>query len=183
MPRCFFRNLLGLSLAAMMLVTSIFPPSFRHSHQGGNDLHHEHFADSSSHFYRIAGNECQENSHSCHSRPSTDVYTLEDSLGDETTHRHFQFLGFSIALPDTYHSPKSGDDSQNNQFVSIRATENILPVTQSNSDTRNWLIQISQDYSPHSMTVFSAIPHSLQPVALVLLCDSARHERSGVQLT
>jgi hypothetical protein len=181
MLRRIFRNLLGLLLTAMMLASSVIPPGFRHAHAGGDDLNHGHSNDPYSVSDRISGNEYKI-SRPCQDIPVFDGYTFENSLGDNTTHRHFQLFGFSVALPDTNHSPKRGDDSPNNQFVSIRATENISLVTQSNSDMRNWLMPISQDYSPYSVTALSAIPYSLQPVTSTLLCDRARHERSGVQL-
>ena len=180
MQRRIFRNLLGLLLTAVMLAFSLIPPGYRHAHEGGNDLSHGHADASHSISHRLTGSEYPGK---CHDSQSFDGCSVENSLGDDKTHRHFQFLGFSVALPDTHRpTEKSGEDSHDNQFVSIRASENILPVSQSNTDARNWLIPIAQDYSPHSVMAISATSHSRQSAAPALLCDRARHERSGVQL-
>jgi hypothetical protein len=179
MPRQISRKLLGLLLTAMMLATSVIPPGYRHSHEGGNDLSHGHADVSHSVSDRFVGNVFPE---TCHDSHFFDGCLAENSLGDDKTHLHFKIFGISVALPETNRSnEKSGEDSHDNQFVSIRASEDILPVTQSNSDARNLLVPISQDFTPHSIAVF-AIPYSLQSATSTLLCDRARHERSGVQL-
>jgi hypothetical protein len=179
MLRRIFRNLLGLVLTAMMLATSVIPPGYRHAHEGGNDLSHGHADVSHSVSNRSAGNEYIG---TCHDIQSFDGCSDETSLGDDKTHLHFKIFGISVALPDTNRSSKSGEDSHDNQFASIRASEDILPVSQSNTDARNWLVLISQEYSPQSVMAISAISHSLQSATPTLLCDRARHERSGVQL-
>jgi hypothetical protein len=183
MLRRVFRNLLGLLLTAMMLAASVIPPGYRHAHEEGGDLRHGHSSDFNLAHSGTAGNACQENGHPSHAPDLFNGCTVENSPAYDKAHRHFQIFGVSVTLPDTHRSSeKSGDDSPKNQIVSIRTTKDILPAGQSEKVLGNWSVFISLNYSPHTAILPSSISHSLQSATSALLCDRARHERSGVQL-
>lgn len=154
-------------LAAILAVTSLSPMGLQHSHHGGGVQHAAHVFLTDRH------------QHAGHAHAHHDLEHDSELLPGATAHTHAWLLGFEITLP-----PGSGSDDEDDSddVVLIRIER------QSTAPDNGWI-----DHWPAIFPAGHVLPadtdpdayvpeHVITPVVSVRLCDTARHERSGVQL-
>lgn len=161
-----FKKGVHLLLAAVLAVTSLSPTGLQHSHHGGGVQHSSHAFVTETH--RHAG---QGHSHR-HELPCT-----PELLSGVMAHTHVWLLGFEITLPP---GSDSGNEDDPNDVVLIRIERQCTAPDNVWIDHGLALCPVaavspvaSDEYLPE---------HAATPVDSVRLCDTARHERSGVQL-
>jgi hypothetical protein len=162
-------------MVATMLGWSVAPPPAQHRHIGGTDLSHQH--------------ESATTGFGCQPPRATDgglnqaVAVGTSMIGGEASHLHFQWLGFRLTLPDD--SPtKKGEDRSPSKLLFVQASRASVPQAHTGGrlDTSLTLLPrdlVAADIASSCARVFC----SLLWVESHPLCDRARHERSGVQLS
>ena len=176
------KSLLSMLLSATVLAGSIMPPGVRHAHAGGNDRSHQHAGISTTVLNQQRHVWCVKCGHHCNGCQSNSVLIASESPGQHAAHLHLMCLGFRLTLPDSSHSAKQSTDTSNSQLVNVRTTEYIRPTQQHNFSVEKLFIPVCQESTADGMTAIHAVVLSSQTVTTTLLCDRARHERSGVQL-
>lgn len=107
---------------------------------------------------------------------------MTDSISGETVHLHFSWLGFTLAFPDQDAPAREGHDEGFDGFVLIRAVEQATPNTPCNGASDRLPIPIERGVVQRRAIAPQALSNTSAPVTTTPLCDSARLERSGVQL-
>jgi hypothetical protein len=157
------RALVNLLTATTVLAWSLAPPPIQHSHQGGRDLSHEHAT--------------------AHAQHACQAAVEPDAISDDASDLHCHWLGFRLALPDG--SPtKKGEDGGLSKLLFVQATRASLFQVHAGSrlDTAPALLPLNlavADIAASRAPIFG----SSSCVTSHPLCDRARHERSGVQLS
>jgi hypothetical protein len=171
-------------LSAAFLATTLTPPAVRHLHESdGETAHHRHAAN------RVAGHE------DVHAWAGQ-VYEHDDATGEHRTlqyagvevsaahpwHLHLVLLGIGMTLPG--HVP---DDDQREPggrvlFISVGSGDNFLPSQPCAQSPLDQLVAAQTPASARDASSSEDVRGVSPPERSVLLCDRARHERSGVQL-
>jgi hypothetical protein len=154
-------------LSIAVLGYSFGAPAVKHAHMRG-DQAHDHHASHSHHHHHLADD---------------DQHRLSDPLGTTSTqHLHITWLGLPITLPSE-DTPSKTDSSQPDSAATL--CNDVSPATPA----------ISAYFVPQvALSVwFASLPPELDPPVprasnralktSIRLCDAARHERSGVQLS
>jgi hypothetical protein len=106
------------------------------------------------------------------------------AVAGEASHLHFQWLGFRLTLPDDNSPAKKGKDRNASKLLFVQASR--ASVLQFHSSVRfdKSLTLPSPDATVMDIAApWPAVFWSLLRVTPHPLCDRARHERSGVQLS
>jgi hypothetical protein len=163
-------------LAAMVLFGSVAPPACEHSHAGGQAPHRHGAADGHDH------------DHAHHTEAH--AVALNHSHNDDlqldaapTLHAHWSFLIFDLSWPV---DEKDGRRPQPDELLD----QALAQVRSAGAPTNNladsaFLLPFVAMKSWAAHCVCDVKPARLQPLYQSLrhlLCDAARHERSGVQL-
>jgi hypothetical protein len=168
--------MLRLTFAALLLVLQLSPPALIHAHAVASASEHSHDA-MSAHGHR---HDAQGHSN------GPEREGVSDEVSHVTPHLHLYLLGFEFALPISGDAPRSPNDNASNHFeattgVTIRLLDDAstlsaacwnMPVFLSATSPTTFCGNLCQT-AQAQFTVHDAPPW---------LCDSARHERSGVQL-
>jgi hypothetical protein len=176
MLRARLPRLLRAALAACLAVVTTMPPAMGHAHDGGDRPHqhahdhdgHRHAASSSDHLAMVSAG-------------------WASTGGGRFAHVHFAWLGLEVTFAWPVGSSSTGDGQAEHIVVrlldSAAQSDGQIDV-QSPPAVGAWLG--SADAARGLLAVCSAellrSVHAHAP-ASVLLCDAARHERSGVQLS
>ncbi len=180
MPHRVVRSLLHVMLSATVLASGIMPPGNRHAHEGGYDRGHRHDGRSAT-VPNQQRDWCVHCGQLC--RDCLASTTSAAAFGNGASHLHFRFFGFHWALPDSSDPVRQTNRGSHGPLVYLRAMgyQGIAPQLNLRAD--RLVVPLCQDYERSSMTaVRSAVP-SPRAITVNLLCDRARHERSGVQLS
>lgn len=155
-----------------MLLSSIVPPGQRHAHAGGDVAHDHHQQQAPNHSH-------DGHHHHHHDHHATDQHGLNADAAEPAAvaHVHFAWWLFDLTLP----VPDESDTDDDESVYLVRLIGDCLPTTISSPATHS--IDVSSPLpgnavAPQSPTCRATTP----PPTAVLLCDVARHERSGVQL-
>lgn len=161
-------------LAAMVLMGSMMPPACEHAHAGGQTPHrhvagelHDH-----GHFHgqrRLIG----------------DDHDLGDALqllSSPVAHAHWTFLVFHLAWPTGHEEDRSRlADSILDEALARRPADYALaPLSDGSAAARIVFWQAGAAIATTISATWS--PPLYHTRTRILLCDTARHERSGVQL-
>lgn len=161
---------LTLLLSATVFLGSVIPPAIQHAHANGSQSHdHDHQA------------------HADHTHLHLDTHSSHESPSEsfQAEHCHLTFLGWDLHLPSSNSpelpSPGSkclGDQSET--LIRLIDTNIVLVLT----PTFEWLeIDFSLDSPLRAAKTDSVLlQRGRMPLASLPLCDSARGQRSGVQL-
>jgi hypothetical protein len=175
------KSVLCMLLSATVLTCSIMPPGVRHAHMGGNELSHSHAGVATTTLNQQHHGWCENCGDHCKGCQS-DSFLVATELPDQyATHLHLMCLGFRLTLPDSSHTAKPSTDTGNSQLVNVCTVEYLRP-TQHNISVEKLFMPVCQESTADGMTAIHAEVLSSQTVMTTLLCDRARHERSGVQL-
>lgn len=177
------RTCLSLLLSAVVLAGGIMPPGLRHAHADA-DRPHRHHLGSDGHALH-ADHPHDQDHHVLRHDP--DRLELEiDALPDSRLHVHLGWFGFELTLPAPG-GPDGGSEREvspgDERAALIRLVEERVPDP---SRTQHWIDDlILALYLPCLGDVPASIqgPFPSPPPISPPLCDAARHERSGVQLT
>jgi hypothetical protein len=161
------RTTTGLLLSAAVLLGSIVPPGQRHAHAAG-DVPHNH---DKQHAHDHSGD--------AHHHHTTDQHGLSTPAVKPAAvaHVHFACWLFDLTMP-----VRDESETEDNQpLYLVRLIDDCLPTTISGPNTH------PVDMPSHLQSIAVDRPAlarraTAPPDTAVLLCDAARHERSGVQL-
>jgi len=181
-------NALGrFVVAALLLVLQLSPPALRHSHALSKDSDSGRRVTATGHAHCRGHSHGHANSHRHHHGSDAAAGHSHSSIAHATPHVHVQLLAFRFTLPLGNSSDGRDDRDFGNEaeFVigggffpllgdSMTAERDAWPPVSSHAAVSPNLI-CDVDHGRMRTGVISAAPP--RP-----LCDSARHERSGVQL-
>jgi hypothetical protein len=176
------RPLLTVMLSAILLAGSMMPQGIRHKHSGGSDLSHKHrnlSSTSPSHSHHDETLHGDDHSQSCRSQSPT---TVGGSLWECATHLHFEWFGLQWAFPDSGKAADENRDTNESQLVSLCSSEYLGITPQQNIRIEKFSLLVYPCSPLQVSGEIQVVNFFSQPVTINLLCDRARHERSGVLL-
>jgi hypothetical protein len=98
-------------------------------------------------------------------------------------HLHFQLLSLQLTLPDSRTPSNNQDHDPSPELVFVRVGRETTPSTaRANQDSVQMLAPVFLGVLPDSPGSALSTAFAFGSVTIALLCDRARHERSGVQL-
>jgi hypothetical protein len=181
------RNLVTVLLCVVMAMPALSPPALRHSHADGETSHRHHVAKSQ----HREGSQARGHKHSHSSRHHHRVAAaVRDSHAEDASlltkspveHFHVFWLGFrrflSQSLPTSERSDSPPSLANVNQWVPLVPETNLTSSVQDESTLLTADAFLPTELTPQ-LSACSA-PRPPQTPAACLLCDTARHERSGV---
>src|SRR5690606_189389 len=172
-----FQNLTTVSLVAAVLAGSLLSPGVRHAHSQGDVPHSHDAAAVVSHEDHHGQAHDESHTHHGDHRHESDAPS-----GDLVGHWHISLLGIEFTFPqeDEPHEPLT---QYQGELVVLRLTPDVVV---NSAVALADLVNLSSDTASSADRIdvegrWSANPLS-RPVDRILLCDSARCERSGVLL-
>lgn len=178
---------MGMLAAAMTLGAALAPPGIRHQHASG-DRNHSHRNHAS--LPREIAHTEHDHGHGTHARHraehshrhAPDARAPAQTLVDAPWHVHVVLFGYTATLPDPRPQDDGGHSPGQPVFVTLQGYE--LPVL---LDASNLLVleRPQAVLAPNSCDVVARrhpLPDTAPPEGLILLCDGARRERTGVLL-
>lgn len=174
--------LMTLLLIAVMAIPAVSPPALRHSHVDGDKSHSHGAASAERHTHG------PRHSHSPRHRHSADAAKTKHTHDDRVSHSpqspvehlHVFWFGFQFSLPlsapEQSGSPRTTASTE--QWVPLISEVTLPDASQVGSriPERNFLTPT--ELTPRLPARTEVRPR--QQPAVVLLCDTARRERSGV---
>jgi len=180
-----FHNVTTLLLTAAVLTGSLVTPAVRHSHSEG-DRPHSHATDvvdddpSHEHHGHAHG---KNDVHGSRHRHAPNAPVMEE-LSDQAPHLHISLLGFDFTFPQEGEptGPPVPDDK--GRLVVLRITPDVVSnSTVAFADLVDLSPVPSASAGQNDLEMSPAAKSLVRPIDRILLCDSARCERSGVLLT
>lgn len=176
-----FRTGATLLLSAVVMAGTVVSPVVRHSHSGGERAH-DHVAASTVHEHRH-GQEHDGREH--HGHRHAHRHSHDASLNGASPHVHLNFLGWALFLPAPLSDPLDahGNSTAEPQPRLVRLVDHDQIHSRDSSPALGMsgmpsILVSYESVAPVRRLWDPQILSSAQP-----LCDSARHERSGVQRT
>ena len=168
-----FQTLLGTAghvlLSLTLLVNGLAMPAFQHAHDGGDKPHDHEASVEHSHSH---DHDCAEHHHHHGTR---DPRLLTNSVA----HVHVSCFGFEFSLPLQDESEHS-DLSNSGSIAFVKPHDECL---QAPPAVNAILYTLLMPHVIQSSGILPIVGHfSFRPADSIPLCDTARHERSGVQL-
>lgn len=163
-------------LAVLVLGGSISPPAYRHAHAGG-DIAHNHHSDSDQRHLESHSHHGHGHSHSHPHRHQTDDLSAAEA---PTSHLHLTILGFELTLPTSEHEDDSPDSERDKMPVIVRVLDECVLAADGADRSLDHEATRSVIVSTAVISSADSHKHTRPTVPSVLLCDAARHERSGV---
>ncbi|MBI2823217.1 MAG: hypothetical protein HYX69_00845 [Planctomycetia bacterium] len=157
---------LRLILSAALAMGALVPPAFRHSHAGGAKPHHHG---------RHVVSRCHDDDCHHHHGP---VPSHGPELAAAADHWHLVLLGWTPSLPVSADSEQPARAGRNLFVPSVQATADQGDGPANPLATVGIFVTARAERSVVDAAAFRA--STMGPRAS--LCDTARHERSGVQL-
>lgn len=180
------RNLVTVLLIVVMAMPALSPPALRHSHAAG-DRPHDHRVAQRGHSHSHGPTHSHSSRHH-HRHHRTDVTTAKHShdAGEAHSatppveHYHVFWFGFttSLPLPAPEHSDSPGAMPKKDQWVPLAPEIRLPDATQDGSTLVAVDLCTPTCLTPRLPDRSEA--HPPRRCAIVLLCDTARRERSGV---
>jgi hypothetical protein len=163
-----FKSVIRIALALSLALPYITPPTIEHRHVHGDQSHSHELAEPDH-------DEVAEHQH-YHDADEDDHGMYLSAASD--LHRHWFFLGWELSWP----VPQHDDDDQPRPQTTIVSIIGDETLSFSPSDSWSALILAAPDTPGcRKVPVVRPSPQRFR-AELNLLCDTARHERSGVQL-
>jgi hypothetical protein len=108
----------------------------------------------------------------------------ECRCSNSTLHLHFSWFGLDFTFPVPPTENESNNDSNDStKFVTVRPVNTAVVRLDDASFGLGWLAVVGIQVRDITVVVPAAPHFSSTPAPAALLCDTARHERSGVQLS
>ena len=177
-------------LAASVLLASSGTPGICHAHDDGDRPHVHHVTPAQAIKRHRHEHAHHEHAHAGHHVAGDGRHAEPDdaTVGCSQCQRHLHFstwFGLSITLPSPSDEDESGDGSGRPVTMVIVPSSDVTAVATRGDDSLAAMpLNQDADLVADACAVATAQPdfRSL-PVVAALLCDTARHERSGVQLS
>ena len=169
------RKIVGASVIMLMALASVAPRGYSHSHEATPCREHEHSHQGHSHAHDHIV--CHRHCHATAQEESQAVMLSPHS------HRHLFWWGLEFVLPPLP-TNESGDapgdfDGAQLSLLASRPSEAVVEMTAPPVVVPTMLLALASELVP--ITAHLAAAAAQRPESN-LLCDSARHERSGVLL-
>ena len=175
-------NVFSCLLSVVLLIATTMPPAVAHIHSGSSDPHflasvdHGHEHEHAHHFGHHVNSATHPHHHRSPAAESPDI-------AESDWHLHISFFGCEIILPAG--SPplrNSQDEGAEPYLVQVLDSDATVPFACSVTHWAKWALAPTQTFllSPCPPLFLSPLSHTGRNESL--LCDTARHERSGVQL-
>jgi hypothetical protein len=180
------QNLLRWLLSALLIATTTMPPGVCHAHAQG-DVPHRHDRAAAGHRH-MHGQHIHSHPHrhdSLDGGVAVDFNRDRDArdVAPVLAHMHLSWLGFEFTLP----ASSIPDDSDPNRGGSapcfVRPLGDDVAEIRLQTDANQMTLVGAADVLLAAKPVCLIAPHAFKPAHCTLLCDTARHERSGVQLS
>ncbi len=156
-------------LAVMVIGGSISAPAYQHAHSGG-DVAHDHQAEN-------RRQHCDTSGRGHHRHVTYHSATSEAPAA----HVHVAMLWIKLTLPTSDGSDSDPLKPTSDEPVAVMLVLDKYVPTADGSGTRNGRTVTKSQFSSSVTILFAPTREYRQPtVASVLLCDTARLERSGV---
>jgi len=168
--------MLRLTFAALLLILQLSPPALIHAHAVASASEHSHEA--------ISAHAHRHGAHGHSHGPKREGGSNE--VAHVTPHLHLYLLGFEFELPISGDAPRSPNDNASNHFEATTGVSIRLLDDASTLSAAPWNLLVFLSAFPPT-TICGTLCQTAQAQftahdAPPWLCDSARHERSGVQL-
>lgn len=181
----------GKSLASFLALSvftgSVVPPVYAHSHAGGS-AHHDHqtaqYQTRHSHPHSHANHHHHGHGHHHHHPPAANDGRSPEQLTDTALHWHVTLFFFDFTLPGLPGSD-SGSDDDGKQPSAIARLVDLYHVMPTDTEPDRWTALESSACLAADVVAARGVEPTRHPPDCdsILLCDIARRERSGVQLT
>lgn len=184
--RLFGRKLVTLLLIALMTMPVMSSPVLRHRHADGDTPHRHHVAKAEhreeSHARGHKHSHSSRHSHRVDALAAKDSHDVHAAVLAKSSVEHFHvfWLGFQgfLPLPTSDQSDSPRPMANADQWVPLIPEVNLPSADRAASN-----LLTPDDFLPTELTPrlpARSVPRPPQPSAALLLCDTARHERSGV---
>lgn len=164
------KRIVAWLLAVIVVVGVVSPPGYRHTHVGG-DARHDHQSQIE-HQQSLADLERHGHHHATHHTASLTGHVVH-------THAAILWIGITLSVPANSDSEPSKSD-RDDLPVLVRIADACLPTAGDRSSTSSFTAAESPVLTTAAVPSSSSTKYAQPTVASVLLCDTARHERSGV---
>jgi hypothetical protein len=177
---------LRVLLAAMVALATLMPEPIRHAHAGGE---HPHSHDADGHVHYPADdlpNEADHHGHanSCHSHGDHHALNGHEAelLTASTSHWHYFWFGLNVTLSDPLSGHESNEaDHDAVPWIGLASNDTVSLVPPQVSLAEFLSLDATQAFASGPTLCIIRCNAPPQRIAAPL-CDTARHERSGVQL-
>ena len=168
------KRLLAWLLAVLVIGGSISPPTYRHAHAAG-DVGHDHPSQIG---HQQSAADLERNGHR---HPHHHAAHQAGAATGRVAHVHMSVLWIELTLPtpDDNNSDRSKPERDDLPRV-VQVIAEYVPTTGDRSNTSSYAAGNPPTLSAVVLPSAS-LRHAKPTAASVLLCDLARHERSGVQ--
>ena len=174
--------LMTLMLIAVMAVPAVSSPALRHSHADGAKSHQHGAASAERHTHRPRHTHSPRHHHSADAAKTKHTHDDRASHSPQSPveHRHVFWFGFQFSLPlsapERSDSPRPAASTE--QWVPLISAVTLPDASQVESRIPERDHLTPTELTPR-LSARSEVRPRQQP-AVVLLCDTARRERSGV---
>jgi len=170
-------------IAASVLLTGTVTPGMSHAHGGGCRPHEHRDQQQSAHKHSHHGH-----SHASCQHPHAPSDPRTNSAGICTTctrHVHISCFGWSLTLPGESGDGNSADQVSGSHGVIVVRPFDVNAAATSSEAAFGAASGMADagEISCFSLPALDRPRFSSAPIAAGPLCDTARHERSGVQLS
>jgi len=175
---------LRLALSAMVVIMTGAPPGVCHCHAGGDKPHrHDLLVEHDNGHAHDSADHRPTAHHEHHGGANhAAVQCHMDNLLPPVVHWHYSWLGLNNSIPVSVGSPDAGRAQTESTFAVVRLLGDELPHFRPSPSPAVFLA-LGCGLSLPLVPMAGAITRCAEiPAAAAPLCDSARHERSGVQL-
>jgi len=188
------QNGLRWLLSALLIATTTMPPGVCHSHAQG-DVPHRHDRASAVHGHAQHGQtqhgQTHDHRHDLLGRNSLGHRAAVDFERDRDArdaaplraHMHLSWLGFEFTLPASSIPDSSDPNRGGSSPCFVRPLGDAIADIRLQTGTNHLTLDGSTDVLLTAEPVCLVAPHASKPACGPNLCDIARHERSGVQLS
>ena len=179
MPHSMLQVVTGYGLASAVLLLALMPPAYHHAHADGDASHSHTQADGVHHHHHAVGGPHHDHAMS-HGQSNSQGPAVVSAA---VAHEHFSFLFFEVTWPCRSGGSPSHHDDHNGDMPGVIGQKVKAPVDRLVGKWKAGELAIALPCRAPSL---DARTHSRQvadwPGVESYLCDTARHERSGVQL-
>jgi hypothetical protein len=184
-----------LVLSAVLIVTTSMPPGLGHSHAQGDEPHrhdqvsaghrhghghhHRHGASATVHHQHNASDRGAQSS----AAGAFDLDRHAKNAAPSRAHVHMCWLGFELTLPSSSIPNDSHPAEDPSAPCFVRLIDSVATEERPQSESSPIAPNNQVDSLAMAEAVCLVAPHASKPACGPSLCDTARHERSGVQLS
>ena len=173
-----------LLIATSVLLVNGRTPAVCHAHAEGDRPHDHRNSKPHDHDHAHPHHSHSHAHHAPHRVPHGDSSSTSCHCTNSTRHLHFSWFGVEFTLPAPPVENESSDPFNSTEIAIVRAVDGPAMVKSNEASAGPDLGALfSVPISQISFAPAVRLQHANTTATLILLCDAARHERSGVQLS